>query len=77
MAGALLIGLRGLDQTQVMQKQVPETAVEQVQRGVLHAAVVPVQGHEVVQRLLAGERLVVMRVAVAQEVPLLIFHHKI
>ena len=52
-----------------MQKQVPEAAVEQVQRGVLHAAVVPVHGHEVVQRLLAGERLVVMRVAVAQEVP--------
>ena len=52
-----------------MQEQVPEPAVKQMQSGVLHASVVPVHGHEVIQRLLAGKFLVVMRIAVAKEVP--------
>ena len=47
----------------------PETAVQQVQGGVLHAAVVPVHGAPILERLLAGDGVVVLRVAVAQEVP--------
>ena len=40
-----------------------------MQRGVLHAAVVPIHRHPVIERLPACEFLVVMRVAIAQEVP--------
>ena len=52
-----------------MQEQVPEPAVEQVQGSVLHAAVVPVHRHPVFQRLGRSQRLVVVRIAVAQEIP--------
>ncbi len=52
-----------------MQEQVPETAVQQVQRGVLHAAVVPVHRHPVVKRFLGGKGLVVVRIAIPEEIP--------
>ena len=42
MAGALVVGLREGDHPQVIEELVPEPGVEQVEGGVLHAAVVPV-----------------------------------
>ena len=69
MARALLIRLLGRHDADVIQKLVPEAAVEQVERGVLHAAVVPVDRAPVVQRLLGGECFVIVRVHVAQEIP--------
>ena len=68
-AGALLIRLLGRHDADVIQELMPEAAVEQVERGVLHAAVVPVDRAPVIQSLLGGERLVVVRIHVAQEVP--------
>ena len=53
----------------VIQELVPEAAVQQMQRGVLHAAVVPVDRRPVFERFLGGQRLVVVRVHIAQEVP--------
>ena len=47
----------------------PETAVQQVQGGVLHAAVVPIHGAPVLQGLLAGDSVVVVGIAVTQEIP--------
>ncbi|MPM07237.1 hypothetical protein SDC9_53543 [bioreactor metagenome] len=40
-----------------------------MQRGVLHAAVVPVHGRPVVERFLGSELLAVLRVCIAQEIP--------
>ena len=67
--GTLLVRLLGGHNADVIQELVPETAVQQVQGGVLHAAVVPVHGAPILERLLAGDGVVVLRVAVAQEVP--------
>ena len=62
-AGALLVRLRAVDTTpMVIQELVPEPAVQQVQGGMLHTAVVPVYGHPVFQRLLGGKFLVVVRI---------------
>ena len=69
MARALLIRLLGRHDADIIQELVPETAVEQVERGVLHAAVVPVDGTPVVQRLFGSERFVIVRIHVAQEIP--------
>ena len=69
MAGALLVRLPGGHHADVVQELVPEPAVQQMQRGVLHAAVVPVHRAPVFQRLPAGQRVVVVRVHIAQEVP--------
>ncbi len=67
--GALLIGLLGGHHADVVEELVPEAAVQQVQGGVLHAAVVPVHGGPVVQGLRGGQGLVVVGVHIAQEVP--------
>ena len=67
--GTLLVRLLGGHNADVIQELVPETAVQQMQGGVLHAAVVPVHGAPILERLLAGDGVVVLRVAVAQEVP--------
>ena len=53
----------------IIQELMPEAAVQQVERGVLHTAVVPVDWHPVLERFLGCKLLVVVRVAVAQEVP--------
>ena len=53
-AGALGVRLLGGHHADVVQELVPEPGVQQVQGGVLHAAVVPVHRGPVVQRLLAG-----------------------
>ena len=60
-AGALVIGLRIGHHTDVIEEVVPETAVQQMQGGVLHAAVVPVHLTPVIQRLLAGQRIGVVQ----------------
>ena len=66
---ALLIGLRRIDLAEVVEEVVPETGINQVARHMLHAAVVPVDRHPVVNLLSVRELLAVMRVAVAKEIP--------
>ena len=50
--GALGVRLGRGNNADIIEELVPEAAVEQVERGVLHAAVVPVDGRPVVERLL-------------------------
>ena len=68
-AGTLLVRLRRFHHTDIVQEQMPEAAVQKVQRGVFHATVVPVNRHPVIKRLPGSKLLIVMRVAVAQEIP--------
>ena len=67
--GTLLVWLLGGDHADIIQEFMPETAVQQVQGGVLHTAVVPVHRAPILQSLFAGDGVVVLRVAIAQEVP--------
>ena len=53
----------------VIQEIVPEAGIEQVPREVLLAAAVEVNGHPVLKQLVIGKFFVVVRVAVAEEVP--------
>ena len=69
MSGALLVGFRRRHSANIIQELMPETAVQQMQGGVLHAAVVPVHGRPVLQRLLGGQSVLAVGVHVAQEVP--------
>ena len=69
MARALGIGLLRVDNADVVEELVPEAGVEQVQRGVLHAAVVPVHRAPVLLRLVRDRLMVVVRIHIAQEVP--------
>ena len=69
MARALGIGLLRVDNADVVEELVPEAGVEKVQRGVLHAAVIPVHRAPVLLRLVRDRRLVVVRIHIAQEVP--------
>ena len=62
MAGALLVGFGRGHHADVVQEAVPEPAVQQMQRGVLHAAVVPVHRQPVLQLLHGGQFLVVVGV---------------
>ena len=68
-SGALLVGFRRRHSANIIQELMPETAVQQMQGGVLHAAVVPVHGRPVLQRLLGGQSVLAVGVHVAQEVP--------
>ena len=68
-AGALRIRFRRGNLADIVEEFVPETAVQQMERCVLHAAVVPVDRGPVFEGLLAGKLLVVVRIHVAQEVP--------
>ena len=67
--GALLVRLGSGHHADIVQELVPETAVQQMQGGVLHAAVVPVHGRPVLQRFLGGQSVLAVGVHVAQEVP--------
>ena len=67
--GALHVRLLAGNNALIIQELVPEAAVQQVERGVLHTAVLPVDRHPVLERFLGCKLLVVVRVAVAQEVP--------
>ena len=69
MRGALSIGFLGGHNADVIQELVPEAAVQQMQRGVLHAAVIPIDRAPVFERFLGAQRLIVVRVHIAQEVP--------
>ena len=69
MGGALLVGFRRGHDADVVQELMPEPAVQQMQGGVLHAAVVPVDRGPVLQCLLGSEGVLAVRVHVAQEVP--------
>ena len=68
-SGALLVGFRRRHDADVVQELMPETAVEQMQGGVLHAAVVPVHRRPVFQRLFGSEGVLAVGVHIAQEVP--------
>jgi len=68
-AGALLVGLLVRDRADIVEEQVPEAGIEQVQRGVLHAAVVPVDRQPVLKLFPAGEVGVAVRIGIAQEIP--------
>ena len=68
-AGPLLIWFRTEHHTLIVQEFVPETGVQQMQRGMLHTAVVPIHRHPVLKRLLAGKGLFVMRIYIPQEIP--------
>ena len=69
MARALGIGLLRVDNADVVEELVPEAGVEKVQRGVLHAAVIPVHRAPVLLRLVRDRLMVVVRIHIAQEVP--------
>ena len=69
MGGALGVRLLGVHDADVVQELMPEAAVEQVERGVLHAAVVPVYRTPVFLSVLADKLVVIVWVHIAQEVP--------
>ena len=69
MAGALGIGLLGVDNTDIIEELMPETGIEQMQRGVLHTAVVPIHGAPVLLGLAGEELLVVVGIHIAQVIP--------
>ena len=69
MGSALLVGFRRRDHTDVVQELVPEPTVQQVQSGVLHAAVVPIHRRPVFQRLLGSDGVLAVGVHIAQEIP--------
>ena len=68
-AGALGIGFSTGDDPDVMEEVVPEPGVEQMEGGMLHAAVVPVHLSPVLQGLLGRQSLVVVGIHIPQEVP--------
>ncbi len=68
-AGAFGIRLRGGNLPDIIEKFVPETAVKQVERGVLHAAVVPVHGGPVFQGFFACESVLIVGIHITQEIP--------
>ena len=68
-AGALFVGLLGGHYAYIIEELIPEAGVEQMQRGMLHASVVPVHGHPVFEGFTACKLLVVVGVAVAYEIP--------
>ena len=51
MRRALEIRLFALYHADIIEEFSPETGIKQVQRDMLHAAVIPVYGHPVVERL--------------------------
>ena len=69
MAGALCVRFRSRHHTDIIQEFVPETGVQQVQCGMLHTAVIPVDRSPVLKRFFAGKSLVIVRVHIPQEVP--------
>ena len=68
-AGALGIRLLGVDHADIIEELVPKTGIEQVQRGVLHAAVVPIHRAPILLSLFADQLAIIMGIHVAQEVP--------
>ena len=68
-ARALLVGLLSGHHTDIIKEFMPEAAVEQVERGMFHAAVIPIHRRPVFKRFLGGKRFIIMRIAIAQEIP--------
>ena len=64
-----LIRFLGRHQSQIIQKLMPETGIQQVQRGMLHSSVVPINIHPVIKRFLGGKFFAVVRIAITQEIP--------
>ncbi len=68
-ARAFGVGLRRGNFADVVQEFMPETAVKQMKRGMLHAAVVPVHRQPVFHGFFSGKALAVVRIRVAQKIP--------
>ena len=66
MARALGIRLFGVDDADIIEELVPEAGIQQMQRRVLHAAVVPVDGAPIGFGLFGDRGIRVMRVHIAQ-----------
>ena len=69
MTGTLCIRLLCRNNTDIIEELMPETAIEQMQRRMLHTAVIPVNRAPVFHGLFRSKRLIVMRIHIAQEVP--------
>ena len=68
-AGTLKVGLvvrKGVD---VVKELGPESGVKKVKGGMLHTAVIPIYGHPIFKRLARCELLIVVRIAISEEVP--------
>ena len=68
-ARTLGIGFLGVDDADVVQELVPEAGIQQMQRCVLHAAVVPVDRSPILLGFLRDGHILVMRVHIAQIIP--------
>ena len=68
-AGAFVIRFFGRYHTEIIEEFVPETGIKQMERGVFHAAVVPIHGRPVLQRFLRSQRLIVVGIHIPQEIP--------
>ena len=69
MRGTLCVGLGSGHYADVVEEFMPEAAVEQVKRGVLHSAVVPVDRRPIVEGFLRSKGYVVVGIHIAQIVP--------
>ena len=69
MAGTLLVRFRAGHHANIVEEQVPEPAVEQVQGGMLHTAVVPVHRQPILHGFLTCNGMVIVRIRVADEIP--------
>ena len=65
----LVIRFLGRNITAVIQEFMPETRIKQVQCRMFHASVIPINVHPIVESLFWRKFLVIMRVAVSQEIP--------
>ena len=65
----LHVGFRGIDLTDVVQEMMPEPGIDQVSGDMLHAAVVPVDRHPVIDLFPVCEDLVIVGIHIAEEIP--------
>ena len=49
----------------VVQKLMPETGIQQMQRRMLHTAVIPIDRQPVIERLFCGKRAYIVRITIA------------
>ena len=69
LSGTLGIRLSGGHEAEIVEEMMPEAGVDQMAGNVLHTAVIPVNGHPVAELVHIGQRLGVVGVDVAEEVP--------
>ena len=69
LCGSLCVRLCYGNYAQIIKEFVPETGIDHMARNVLHTAVVPVNGHPILELFGISQRLGVVRIDIAQEVP--------